>query len=210
MHDLLGALGEQHWQKWIAQDIEEWQSHKSVSHHLSAYGGMGSFNDVGVDDVWLGTLFEDLKSICYYLAHYPINKPDIHALERSMGNIGFELSGWRCLACGYGVVSHRDIEYFVARQVIRRKILTEAEFRHLQGLVTSIVHSHPSDTFLTAEKVVNWASQSGLHLRDKNDWLRPCPNCASNDTAIYRWSFLDNAGYRFIPSSDNLPVRKAL
>jgi hypothetical protein len=62
MHELLGALGEQHWRSWIAQDIEEWESRKSASHHLSAYGGMGSFNDIGFDDVWLDTLFQDLKA----------------------------------------------------------------------------------------------------------------------------------------------------
>src|SRR5262252_8072180 len=114
MRELLGALGETHWRSWIAKDIAEWEGSKSVSHHLSAYGGMGSFNDIGFEDVWRGTLFEDLQSACYHFAHHPTTRPDARKLEQAMGTIGFELSGWRCLACGYSVVSHRDIDYFIA------------------------------------------------------------------------------------------------
>lgn len=207
MHDLLGTLGEQHWRSWIAQDIDEWESQKSVRHHLSAYGGMGSFNDIGFEDVWLGTLFDDLKSTCYFFAHHPNGKPDIHALERSMGNVDFKLSGWRCLACGYGAVSHRDIDYFIARRVIRRRILAEAERTRLQEFVGSVVRSHPSDAVLTPGRVAAWADRSGLHIREANDWMRPCLSCGSDDTAVYRWLLVDEGGYRFVPSPDNLPLR---
>jgi hypothetical protein len=207
MHVLLGALGEQHWRSWIAQDIEEWETRKDVRHHLSAYGGMGSFNDIVFEDVWLGTLFDDLKSACYHFAYHLVSKSDVRTLEHSMGSNGFELSGWRCLACGYGVVSLRDIDYFIARRVIRKRILAEAECARLREFVRSLIQSRPSDALLTHERVTHWVNESGLHIRDSNDWLRPCPSCRSDDTAIYRWLPLDEDGYRFVPSEDNLPLR---
>jgi hypothetical protein len=206
MHDLLGALGEQHWRAWIAQDIDEWESHKSVSHHLSAYGGMGSFNDIGFEDVWLGVLFDDLKSACYYFAHQPTSKPDITGLERSMGCVSFELSGWRCLVCGYGVISHRNIDYFIARRIIRQNVVAEAGRAHLREFVASAIRSHPTDVALTPAKVVSWVDGSGLHIRDSNEWLRPCPNCGSEDTAVYRWLLADGE-HRFVPAHDNLRLR---
>ncbi len=46
MKRLLDAVGEAHWADWIHADIEHWRSKHSTSHHLSAYGGMGSFTDV--------------------------------------------------------------------------------------------------------------------------------------------------------------------
>jgi hypothetical protein len=208
MHDLLGACGEQQWRSWIAQDIDEWESHKSVRHHLSAYGGMGSFNDIRFEDVWLGTLFDDLKTACYQFAHHQTGKPDVHALERSMGIVGFDLSGWRCLACGYGVVSHRDIDYFIARRVIRVRILAAAESTSLREFVGSVVRSRPSDAVLTSEGVADWAGQSDLHIRDSDDWLRPCPSCGSDDTAVYQWLLVDEGGPRFVPSHENLPLRR--
>jgi len=207
MHELLGALAEQHWRAWIAQDIREWQDSKSVKHHLSAYGGMGSFNDVGFEEVWLGTLFEDLKSACYYFAHQPTNKPDVRALERSMGTVGFELSGWRCLACGCGVVSHRNIDYFITRRVIRRRILHAAERAQLLEFARSIIHGPLHDEALSHSKVADWVDRSGIQTRDNNDWLRPCPGCGSNDTAVYRWSLADDGACHFVPSHDNLPLR---
>lgn len=207
MHELLGALGEHHWRSWIAQDINEWETRKSVRHHLSAYGGMGSFNDIGFEDVWLGTLFDDLKSACYYCAHHPTGKPDVRALEHSMGSVGFELCGWRCLLCGYGVVSHRDIDYFIARRVIRQRLVVEAGRARLREFVHWVIQSRPSDALFTHERVTDWVDRSGLHIRDSNDWLRPCPGCGSNDTVVYRWLLVDKAGDRFVSSHDNLPLR---
>lgn len=207
MHDLLGALGEKHWRSWIAQDINEWESRNSVRHHLSAYGGMGSFNDLLFEDVWLGTLFDDLKSLCYALAQRPTEKPNMHALERSLGSYCFELSGWRCLACGHSVVSNRDIEYFVARRIIRNQILREAERCQLKEYVRSVIRSRPVDPELTTENVAEWAGASGLQIRAGNDWLCPCPACGSNDTAVYRWLLVNERGFRFVPSHDNLPLR---
>lgn len=40
MKRLLDAVGETYWADWIETDIEHWRSKRSVSRHLSAYGGM--------------------------------------------------------------------------------------------------------------------------------------------------------------------------
>jgi hypothetical protein len=219
MHELLEALEEHHWRKWIAQDIRDWESQKTVQHHLSAYGGMGSINDIGFEDVWLGTLFEDLRSVCYHFAHQPIAKPNVSSLEHDMGSVGFELSGWRCLLCGYGTVSHKSIDRFIARRVIRRLVLSEASGGRLQELVHSVVKSHPSDAVFTYDGVVSRVKASGLNIRDNDDWLRPCPSCGSNDTAVFRWLLSTKTGLiqllksnrdegLFVPAPDNLPLRK--
>jgi len=45
---LLVTHGELHWSAWIARDIATIKKHDSygIVHLLSAYGGMGSFNDL--------------------------------------------------------------------------------------------------------------------------------------------------------------------
>jgi len=45
---LLVFYGEQHWSTWINQDITAIKKHDAhgIGHLLSAYGGMGSFNDL--------------------------------------------------------------------------------------------------------------------------------------------------------------------
>ena len=34
------------WLDWLGRDIEDWTQRREVAHHLLAYGGMGSFNDL--------------------------------------------------------------------------------------------------------------------------------------------------------------------
>src|SRR5260370_38616933 len=93
MHGLLGALGEQRWRSWIAEDIREGETRKSVQHHLSAYGGVGSFNAIMFpEDVWLGTLFDDLRGACFHLTPHPLGRCSLTACVPSMGNIIVMLS----------------------------------------------------------------------------------------------------------------------
>jgi hypothetical protein len=207
MHELLGALGENHWRKWIAQDIAEWEDRHSVAHHLSAYGGMGSFNDVGFQDVWLGSCFDDLKSICYYLARHPVGKVNISAVRDSMSGLGLEISGCRCLSCGYGAVSTRDIDYFVARRVVRDAVLKALANDEIRELVRSIVDQRPSENSLSNNAVMDWLTKGDIHIREVSSWLRPCPSCNGDNTAVYRWQFSKQDGGKFVPSNDNLPIQ---
>jgi len=79
MYSLLEQTGEKFWRDWINEDLHYWKNSKSVKHHLSAYGGMGSFNDLVIckknnhkvtkqQESWINPLLSDLKSICYYSA----------------------------------------------------------------------------------------------------------------------------------------------
>ena len=62
-----------HWAKWMQEDINLWEISKSIEHHLRAYGGMGSFNDVVIgsnnyEGIWRGHAFGQLQSFVYGLA----------------------------------------------------------------------------------------------------------------------------------------------
>ena len=57
------------WLDWLGRDIEDWTQRRELAHHLLAYGGMGSFNDLpnmrGNHDY----IFDFLKSVCYTFGH---------------------------------------------------------------------------------------------------------------------------------------------
>ena len=59
----------QNWIDWLERDIQDWTQRREVAHHLRAYGGMGSFNDLpsmrGNHDYIVGFL----KSVCYAFGH---------------------------------------------------------------------------------------------------------------------------------------------
>lgn len=102
---LLSAVGERYWANWIREDIIEWNSTRSVRHHLSAYGGMGSFNDVWIcrqnqhavtpsQEPWAQALFEWLKSVCYYLARHPDSHASKAKLRKEVGRYDSPLAAF--------------------------------------------------------------------------------------------------------------------
>ena len=207
MHMLLGELKESHWQNWIAQDILEWQDRRSVNHHLSAYGGMGSFNDLCFDDVWFGPLFDHLKTCCFcfakarglHSAHIPI--------PVQLSNLGTQIQGWRCLVCGYSAISEWDIDYFITHRVVQEAVREAAADAQLLALVKSMVEQRPNIDPRSRTALLAWIKNGGITVRTDRDWMRPCPACESLDTAVYRWRFAKEHSEKFVPSDDNLPLR---
>ena len=67
----------ENWIDWLERDIQDWNQRREVAHHLRAYGGMGSFNDLpgmrGNHDY----IFDFLKSVCYAFGHLYGKREDI-------------------------------------------------------------------------------------------------------------------------------------
>ena len=59
----------QNWIDWLERDIEDWTQRREVAHHLRAYGGMGSFNDLPSMRGNHDYIFGFLKSVCYAFGH---------------------------------------------------------------------------------------------------------------------------------------------
>jgi hypothetical protein len=105
MQRLLEAVRELHWAGWIRDDIAKWRSACDTSHHLSAYGGMGSFNDLFIRQVnnhsipleqepWANELFDCLRALCYFLAKDPERFYTADALAGAIGKHDAGLAGF--------------------------------------------------------------------------------------------------------------------
>ena len=57
------------WIDWLERDIQDWNQRREVVHHLRAYGGMGSFNDLPSMHGNRDYIFRFLKSFCYAFGH---------------------------------------------------------------------------------------------------------------------------------------------
>ena len=93
---LLSTVGVNYWADWIRRDIQDWQNSRDTSHHLSAYGGMGSFNDIWIcrenshnvtepQEPWAQSLFEWLKAVAFYLAEHPKDEVSAQELQDAVG-----------------------------------------------------------------------------------------------------------------------------
>jgi hypothetical protein len=218
MYFLLDFCGESHWKQWIAEDIEAWEDRHSVQHHLSAYGGMGSLNDIVVckanghtieqsEEPWLNHTFGDLKSVCYYLAKNIPAEFSANALLDSMGRSTFSVQGWRCLQCGYGEATKSDISYYVASRFVRDGILKMLPEKQIGIYVEDVCRKQIPYLESEVERVSDALTRSKIVLTSREGWMRPCPLCGSEDTAVYRWIETNDG---FVPSSDNLEVKASL
>jgi hypothetical protein len=238
---LLDKAGENHWRDWLRQDIDLWKSKKDVSHHLSAYGAMGSINDVWISvqnrhnitkaqEPWVDNLFEILKGLCFRLAHNPekdeaikdVNSnryfPIFSAFKNNLSKKGMDdatsqlsirtsqLHGWRCLKCGHGETNSYDIDNYLAKALLPNLLNRAKNEKELKMLVDSAftIEFEGIDEARnqTSQKILN----SEIKIVDREGWMRPCPKCGSNNTAVYRWELSKN---NFIASKDNLPLKKA-
>jgi hypothetical protein len=241
MKRLLDAVGEKHWAGWIQEDLRRWQAGSDTSHHLSAYGGMGSFNDVlicgtnqhrvtAAQEAWANPLFEWLKSLCFYLAHHPTEKVTAAGLARAVGRhdaplaafVGGdkapasmrgrvsdvkELQGWRCLACGHAEVSTQDVEYALAQALIPGLVFQGCQTRTLSQLVDRVLKQEVPGADEARGEVLSAIAASGIKVAEREGWMRPCPSCRCENTAVYRWKLAPGSSARFVPAEDNLAMR---
>lgn len=241
MIHLLKKVGEDQWLKWIEEDLRLWRGNRDTSHHLSAYGGMGSFNDVIIcsmnqhqvtdqQDPWANNLFNWIKSICHFLAKQPCKSFSAKDLSRSIGiydaplsafvggenapdsmrgsiSSDIKLQGWRCLECGYSEISRRALESMLSDIVLPGRIFKACEVNGLVQLIDDALSFKLPGTDELRGLLRRKIEESDIYIIDRDGCMRPCPECKSEDTAVYRWVSDPEDETRFIPSKDNLPLR---
>jgi len=146
--------------------------------------GWDRFNDIFIcrenahhvsylQEPWVNTLFEWLRSLCFFLAKRPHELFTAEELSSSIGRLdaplaafvggdkadrssrGFAetpvLHGWRCLCCGYLDVSHRDLEAFMAGDMLPGMVFRSCEVLALDQLVDRILARLIARMFATQE-----------------------------------------------------------
>jgi hypothetical protein len=106
LRGVLEAASEQHWLRWIDDDIDAWRTEGSTRHHRSAYGGMGSLNDLYLaraqdepDRIWLDAALDTLRHIAASTA--PFAEQSSSALRQiAPGASTTSLAGLPISVCG--------------------------------------------------------------------------------------------------------------
>jgi predicted RNA-binding Zn-ribbon protein involved in translation (DUF1610 family) len=197
-----------HWEKWMQEDLKFWEINKSVEHHLHAYGGMGSFNDVMIggnnnEGIWKAHIFGHLQTLAYSLAKGDSLGSILEGISNR--NSSKEISGWRCRNCGEARMTDRDINLFIAYYFIPKFFVQCVQEDKLQE-VTDIYKLIDSEEVRNKKKQIESLIQAAnVILNPDNNWLWTCPKCGSSEVCAYRWKVLED-GSKLVDGDDNLEI----
>lgn len=205
LKDIFKTSGHSHWENWIDRDIYEWDNFKSTSHHKSAFGGMGSINDIAVGErdrvgVWKNNMFDSLKSLSWTLAainEIRFEKPVISVIEGSV-----------CRDCLYALIAESGVEHFLSRKylpsIIADNLLTD------NYLILTDFNKLTNIEFIEVDrqKLLEAFKTYGINYSEEISWLRDCPNCGTKNTCVYRWdiTYVDNK-VKIAKSIDNVSIK---
>jgi predicted RNA-binding Zn-ribbon protein involved in translation (DUF1610 family) len=208
--EMLKDSGYDNWINWLSEDIRLWDSEHTTEHHLRAYGGMGSFNDVVIGDnttigLWRGRIFGTIQTLAYSLAKGDISTAPLN--QDFYGNQPSEISGWRCRNCGHAIINNRNLDIYLASYFIPKfflQYLTEgnlAEILNIEKMVFSeeVKQKH--------HEIASLIKKTEIIVSETNDWLWICPKCGSSEVCAYRWIIADKHT-KLLEANDNLEIRK--
>ena len=214
LRNLLEKSHNAHWVNWIDEDMEQWNKFKSTNHHLSAYGGMGSINDlwVGGNDlngIWEDEIFDKSKALAYSLAQNKgIGSSELVAFSNQPN--GKEIEGWRCLECGYSEISQNGIESYIAKKFVPYILKEKIENQELASITEINDLRNLEKVVMNRNQVISTIKNSEMVCTTKiGKWKKPCTKCTFKNKAVYRWDFIENSELNEItPSENNLKIKK--
>lgn len=209
LYRLLKESGNSHWANWVHKDIFLWSTQKKVDHYLSAFGGMGSINDIAVGGfdtlgIWKNKLFDTTKNLSYNLATRKILTPPLDEKFYHYGSI--EITGWRCLHCGHSRIDKSNIEEYLSTLFLPKlfvDFIKQDKLIEISDLKNIVTLEEIEERRSAIEKLVQ---QNNITLTSDNNWLRTCPECENKDVCVYRWQTTDN-DTKLIESKDNLKMK---
>lgn len=211
LKQLLGESDNSHWVNWISEDIQLWESKKDVKHHLGAYGGMGSINDLfvgGTDKlgIWNNQVFDTIKNLSWNLAKQRIDSAPTTQDFYQYGT--GQMSGWRCRKCGHSRLDENQIEQYLSFKYLPLLISDLITKDKLQNLVPISNWIDKKEIESERRRIKEYLTKSEIEVSNFQSWLKTCPKCENDDVCVYRWEWNDTEK-TIIESKDNLKIKKS-
>ena len=211
------------WCSHINEDIRLWDEIHDVMHHLRAYGGMGSINDVVIcvqnghriekhQEPWANALLQFLLSWCSYSARciQDGKAPSLFTVEKANIRNPRKIQGRRCLQCGYAELTKNNNDNFIAPVIVEKRLRVISDEHEMYETINKLLCANDSEIDILRKRLIHAEEKSGIHYKN-SEWMRICSNCKSDDIAVYRWDLVgnifDNSCCKMISSTDNLPLR---
>ncbi|MGF7109483.1 DUF6966 domain-containing protein [Treponema pedis] len=189
------------WQKWIETDIKEYLSTGSVQHHLKAYGGMGSINDIWICKVnnhtindeaepWINELMEYLKGISYGIAHMIKDEKKINIEKIFSANYTRKILTVRqCKSCGFSEIRKRETDSYLASLLLPNMTKEAILENKTEELISACLLPDIPNLLEERERIIKLIEQSGIGFSASE---KSCCKKCGGDTGIGYWKLDGN------------------
>lgn len=174
------------------KDILRWDNQHSAQHHLKAYGGIGTLNDLRIggttpEKQWRGAVFELTKKVAWAYAsqHESGAKADLVKIIDEFFDL---FTAVRCGSCGHYAARGIDVESNAINNVLRRVFAELVVKKDLQSIL-DFEQFAPAIESTKAKIIASKHDQNFKVYTEKTDWFRKCPICESTD--MTRHTFVD-------------------
>lgn len=174
----------------VDECIDKWENEKNCDMFRKEFDKNGRFGDFRIDSraadtpakgFWAAQVFSALVAMAAQLADFRKKgiSDDIGFIRRNFG-VGneFMITG-RCSACNYREATASDIDRYVSRIVIAKRIVNGLENENLEDEVKDLVSLTCPDIERERRKTILRLDNSGVPHSDKYGKLISCPECGS-------------------------------
>jgi hypothetical protein len=184
LKNLLHKSNYEHWENWIARDIKEWDDCKSTLHHKSAFGGMGSINDLSIGEdnkkgIWQNNMFLIIKDISWRFAthgtiEFPVSSASV-------------IEGTICSHCSYSAISELNIEQYISTKYLPSIISTLLPTEDYLELINFTALMNRPEINEQRQKLLSALKENTFNISETNEWPQTCPMCNNGNIYVYRW-----------------------
>ncbi|MCB1201021.1 MAG: hypothetical protein KDK41_10275 [Leptospiraceae bacterium] len=122
-----------------------------------------------------------------------------------LANFKTEISGERCLDCGYAIIPDNKIDQFILDNIIPSWVLWASVNNRLIDLVNRILQWQRTELDELKQEICDCIRRSSIEIRGSM-WSKKCPQCKSKDHAVYRWKLRSSKKSRFFPVKNNIKL----
>ena len=172
--------------------IEKWENEKDTDLFRREFDKDGRFGDFRIDSrttdtpqkgFWAAQMFSALVALSAQLADFRKKgiSDDIEFIRKNFGAANEVMVTGKCRKCGYRVATASDIDKYVSKIVIAKRLVSGLEKGNIGEEVKAVVSLECDDIERERRKTILRLDNSGVEHSDKFGKLVICPECGSRE-----------------------------
>ncbi len=189
---LLYSIGMNNYGDVVQECIEKWEKEKDVDMFKNEFAPGGGFSDFRITGknipdpekgLWTAQTFSALVAMSAQLAEFERRKikVNIEFLRKNFGAANEIMVTGMCGSCGYRTATMNDIDKYISKMVIARKVVDGLESGNLDSRIEELLNVSDPEIEKERRRTFVRLENSNVAVDKKYTKMEKCPVCGSSD-----------------------------